>query len=142
MLSVIAVRPGEVLNFGSTLVAQVHHSETREVFNLVAVLTERRISVFSPLDENLQPGLIRHRGNQRLYALNRIVELPEGVQAVWYTGLYEPEGNFGPHWVRPFHTSDGKGFLDPVDDTGLMRFERIRERAVELNPMRPATFDD
>lgn len=36
---------------------------------------------------------------------------------VWYIGLY-PSEKLYPHWFRPLHTPNGKGWLDPVENGG------------------------
>lgn len=112
----------------SASIARLTHSETLQSGLLIARLVEPpNASSRRPSNPLLQRGFFQHRRLQKPYYLNRVVYWTSLDQVgVWYTALYQPENDLGPHWFRPLHTEDGKGWLDPDEKAGrLSRFQRI-----------------
>lgn len=147
MFTMIAVRPGESLGFGALFVTTATHSETKESFNIVGALSggkpDRPFGVGDHLKGAVQPGLFAHYRTGKLYRLNRLVELYKtGSYAVWYTALYGSPDFPGAHWLRPLHTADRKGWCDPGDQDGSLRFNPVRVLPFEANRLIPNRFDD
>lgn len=109
-------------------IAILKHSENHRTLILLSIGAAPAESSLPP---GLEPGFVQHQRNNRIYYLNNLAtDAITSQLGVWYTASYPPPGVTTPHFFRPLHTPNFKGWLDQV--AGQSRFRRLTEEDLAL----------